>query len=92
VNPADLTEEVRKILVDDWDPIGVGGNPNLRDEYDAALGPIIRPLAESPNVYELKALLAGLEASYGVAHSNPGRGQAARKLRALRESVENWPV
>ncbi len=28
------TQEIRTILLNDWDPLGVGENSNLSDEYD----------------------------------------------------------
>lgn len=28
------TDAIRKILLQDWDPLGVGDNPSLADEYD----------------------------------------------------------
>jgi hypothetical protein len=43
-----LTQEVREVLLDKWDPLCVGDNPNLADEYDAYLPPLVRLLAGAP--------------------------------------------
>jgi hypothetical protein len=37
---------VRDVLVDKWDPVCIGSNPNLRDEYDAYLAPLVTTLLE----------------------------------------------
>lgn len=34
---SDTFELVRTILLDKWDPLGVGENPNLRNEYDEVI-------------------------------------------------------
>ena len=39
-----LQAQVREILLDEWDPIGVGDEPDAQDEYDAYVGPITRVL------------------------------------------------
>ena len=88
---AEVIEKVRDILISDWDPIGVGGNPNLRDEYDGALAPILQALARSSNAGELTDLLTALEARYGAPRDGGGRTRAVEKLLALRESVPDWP-
>jgi hypothetical protein len=36
--------ELRKILMDEWDPIGVAGIPEAADEYDSYLGQIAEHL------------------------------------------------
>lgn len=42
-----LINQIRAILRDKWDPVGVGDNPALRDEYDAYLAYIARMLEDS---------------------------------------------
>ena len=39
-----LEAEVRRVLVEVWDPIGVKGEPNAQDEYDCCLWGIVRLL------------------------------------------------
>jgi len=44
----DLVEQIRTILLRDWDPVGIGDNPNLKDEYDSYLPELVRILRISP--------------------------------------------
>jgi hypothetical protein len=37
-----LHKAVREVLTRDWDPLGVGDNPSLQDEYDSYVGPVCR--------------------------------------------------
>jgi hypothetical protein len=41
----DLIDQVRRILLEVWDPLGVGGMPGLSDEYDFVLGKVMSGLA-----------------------------------------------
>jgi hypothetical protein len=36
-----LRAEIRRVLLEIWDPIGVGNEPNAHDEYDFYLGDIM---------------------------------------------------
>ena len=42
----EIISEIRSVLIKDWDPIGIGDNPNLSDEYDDYIGPIIKILMQ----------------------------------------------
>jgi hypothetical protein len=35
-------EEIRSILISLWDPLAIGENPKLRDEYDSFIGSILK--------------------------------------------------
>lgn len=39
-----ITSEIRLVLLDVWDPIGVANEPNAQDEYDCCLGGLFRLL------------------------------------------------
>lgn len=39
-----ITSEIRLVLLDVWDPIGVADEPNAQDEYDCCLGGLFRLL------------------------------------------------
>ncbi|HKF51514.1 MAG TPA: hypothetical protein VKB26_04325 [Candidatus Acidoferrales bacterium] len=39
-----ITSEIRLVLLDIWDPIGVKDEPNAQDEYDCCLGGLFRLL------------------------------------------------
>lgn len=58
-----MTEnDIREILLSWWDPIGIGENPHLFDEYDDYI-PEIKQLLEinSASYEELKKLLVNIE-------------------------------
>lgn len=47
----DISEAIRQVLAQDWDPIGVMADPEWpRDEYDAYIGEIYRYLARGESV------------------------------------------
>jgi hypothetical protein len=35
-------DDIRTVLLRDWDPLGVGNNPKLSDEYDSCIPVIYR--------------------------------------------------
>jgi hypothetical protein len=39
-----IRAEVRRVLLDVWDPIGVKDEPNAQDEYDCCLGSLFQLL------------------------------------------------
>jgi hypothetical protein len=62
-NLYDLTKQIRNILLRDWDPVGIGDNPNLRNEYDSYLPELIRILKTFPvNEEAILAYLQKIEA------------------------------
>jgi hypothetical protein len=52
---------VRRVLLDQWDPLYVGDNPKLADEYDNYLSTIVKALDERAGVEHLAHLLADIE-------------------------------
>ena len=50
---AQIQNEIRQVLFQDWDPICVGDNPKLNDEYDSYIGSVYRILASSRSADEL---------------------------------------
>jgi len=53
--------DIRSVLLNDWDPIGVGDIPGASDEYDRYIGPIMGILAQKPSVEAIAALLEEIE-------------------------------
>jgi len=39
-----IAKEIRRALLDVWDPIGIRNEPNAQDEYDSYLGRVFRLL------------------------------------------------
>jgi hypothetical protein len=56
----EVMSAIRDILVRDWDPIGVEGDPE--DEYDRYIGPIYRMLSDHLPEHELMEFLFRTEA------------------------------
>jgi hypothetical protein len=63
---------LRRLLMRQWDPIGVAGEPHARDEYDSYLGPVAERLRRGSSADEIALLLQsircdqmGLGAYYG---------------------------
>jgi hypothetical protein len=52
---------IREILLEFWDPINIGDNPNLADEYDSFIPRILQSLKKSPSDEALFDLLARIE-------------------------------
>ena len=73
-------DEIRQILLRDWDPVGVGDNPNLADEYDGYLGGIMRLMENGCSFSELQQHLAHIEEELGIQLPNEQRSKAARAL------------
>ena len=53
-------QAIRRILVDDWDPIGIQG-AGPEDEYDAYIGGLYRLLIRRPTEDEIVAHLEAIE-------------------------------
>jgi len=57
-------ERVRRVLLGQWDPLCVGDNPKLANEYDSYLSQIIKALDQRIGVEPLARLLADIEDSW----------------------------
>jgi hypothetical protein len=59
---AKTTQEIiRRVLLRDWDPIGVRDTPEAQDEYDGYVGPVYQHLARGASVHEIADYLAAVE-------------------------------
>jgi hypothetical protein len=76
-----IHDSIRKVLIDDWDPIGVRGVPGAIDEYDAYIGRFYRILAGSRSKDETVNGLSRIELEeIGVSTSESVRNAVAEKL------------
>lgn len=84
-----MTDTVRQILLEEWDPCGVGENPNLRGEYDEYIPFLIGAVrAEDGNVVErVSAELERIESELGVQLGDEVRRKAATRLAKVRPSA-----
>jgi hypothetical protein len=73
------TQDIRTILLKDWDPLGVGDNPNLANEYDDYIPGILRLLDAHCTVDQLERYLRDIEEKWELA-PDPGTSRAAKKI------------
>ena len=82
----ELFHSVRQVLLSDWDPLEVGENPALIDEYDSYVPAILEALqGDSPREH-LISELQRIEQSLGCTVSPRERETAAEKLLRFFES------
>ncbi|MCC8186871.1 MAG: hypothetical protein LIP08_05000 [Bacteroides sp.] len=66
-----IISKIRFVLINDWDPISIGDNSNLSDEYDGYIGPIMEILRKQGDVDELAYLLKKIEnLEMGIGNTN----------------------
>lgn len=87
-----IQEEIRKVLMECWDPIGVQGIPEAADEYDSYVGGVYRLLASQATAEEIGKHLWDIEVYQMGLASKPGRleriGPVAQKLLAVDVRLE----
>lgn len=80
---------IRRILLTEWDPIGVAGIPEARDEYDGYAAGVYQRLAAGATDDEMTAYLLHLETGSMGLRGDPARARAsARRLLGLRIFTE----
>ena len=77
--------QIRRVFLEEWDPIGVRDEPNAQDEYDGYLGGVYELLARAATEDEIAAHLREIET---VRMGGRGQGQetllgVARSLRRI---------
>jgi hypothetical protein len=82
-----IHDEVRRILWEEWDPIGVRDLGGPDDEYDSYAGVVARYVVEGRDEFAISQLLAQLELnSMGLSSCDAANNRrVARLLLALRE-------
>lgn len=61
-----IISDIQTILLQNWDPVGIGDNPKLKDEYDGYIGLIIETLLKTPSIEEIITLLREIEKDMGT--------------------------
>jgi hypothetical protein len=63
----EIQNRIREVLLNEWDPIGVRGEPGAQDEYDSYVGGIYRLLVSGASesqiierLYDIEAVSMGL--------------------------------
>ena len=81
----ELWQEVKEVLFQEWDPIGVNSNPECHDEYDSYVGTIVRLLQSEADEYKIAERLHNLRrVGMGLGSADEERDrQIARRLKNL---------
>ena len=82
----DRIGSIRSILLSDWDPIGIGDNPNLSDEYDRYINAILHLLLNNTNVEDIANTLTRIERNeMSIIKPNSSNSyKVAQKLKNLK--------
>ena len=84
-----IQDSIRRVLIDEWDPIGVRGVPAAVGEYDSYIGRIYQILKGSRSADDLADYLARIEKEeICVRTSGETRTRVAEKLLALNVNFE----
>jgi len=57
----EIQASIARVLMEDWDPIGVREEPDVANEYDAYVGGVYRLLASGANTQQIAEHLAAVE-------------------------------
>ena len=79
-----IAERVGEILHYVWDPIGVTGVPQARDEYDSYVPLVVKMLIDGRKKEEIAEHLSGIEGGHmGLTVSAKSREHAVKVAEAL---------
>jgi hypothetical protein len=89
----EVQEQIRQILLHDWDPIGIQDEPSAQDEYDSYVGGVYRLLADGASARTVAEHLARIEGErMGLPSSADRRVPVATKLCGLNVRIANGAV
>ena len=79
---------IHDVLINEWDPIGVGGTPQAQDEYDSYIPVIYRLLADDSDLDTLARHLEEIETkAMGLRSGGDNNKRIARCLREVFEAL-----
>ncbi|HEY9283557.1 MAG TPA: hypothetical protein VIP46_08890 [Pyrinomonadaceae bacterium] len=82
-----IRDQIRLILLHDWDPIGVSDTPAAHDEYDSCVAGIYGLLASGASEYQIVERLYSIQTtSMGLPGDRETLKVAAEKLAKLNAS------
>lgn len=85
-----VQEKVRRLLLDEWDPIGVRNDPEAQDEYDAYVGPVYARIVNKRGSFPIVQYLLDVETSrmgLNARMSSLSLEPLAQKLAALADEL-----
>ncbi len=82
-----LHQEIHRILLEEWDPIGVRNIPEAQDEYDSYISDIYNMLIARKSEYEIFKYIWWLETEHMGLNSDRQRAEkyAERLISLIRE-------
>jgi hypothetical protein len=86
-------QELRRLLMERWDPIGVKDAPEAAGEYDGYRGDLIRLLRDDASAREIAEYLAGAEYKrMGIGSGDPNLNMpvAEEIVRWYPDSLARW--
>jgi hypothetical protein len=83
----DLTQSIRTILLKDWDPLVVGDNPHLSDEYDDLIPSIVGLVGNQCTVEQLERYLNDIEERWKSIPVKPTSFVARRILDSVQHGA-----
>ncbi len=83
-----IQEEIRRVLMECWDPIGVQGIPEAADEYDSYVGGVYRLLASHATAEEIAKHLWDIEVYRMGLASRPGGLERVRPVTQKLLAIE----
>lgn len=82
----DLAASVRRVLLEEWDPIGINDVPEAQDEYDSYVSKICRMLREGCSTADIYSHLRWIESEHmGLDGNEIHARKIAERLASLRE-------
>jgi len=84
-NRKQLIYLIRKVLLSEWDPLFVGSNPKLADEYDDYIDRILQVFEgpRSPDLDKIVECFQWIEEELGVHSEKNTLERVAKKLKNL---------
>jgi hypothetical protein len=87
MKPEDKVNIIRQILLKDWDPLSVGENPHLSDEYDDYIQGVLRLLDSHCNAEQLERYFVDIERRWKLSPAAGASVAAKNILRAVQNGV-----
>jgi hypothetical protein len=78
-----LPRDIRQVLVQNWDPIGIADIPEAHDEYDSYIPEIARMIVRRGSADDIAKLLLAAEQNMGVEPNADRASEVARRLLGI---------